>query len=298
MFECLLNLLYKHITGKHQTGTKCELCQTGFKSNIALVSHLATKNHHKCTVPGCSQKFMTRNQLSDHIQRHNTKSKDPPTSASKVVPKIPVTFPCASCDAEFGSREVLQHHISVAHLPKYPCPSCHQIFSSSSALDEHRSTSHLSFSCANCSQKFATSENLLAHGRREHSGSSSDASTRETVASQHHAPSSPSHAVPKVQPCSICKQSFSSMNELSSHIRTVHPFKKVYPCPSCDRTFSKKNKLSAHKTAAHYPVCATCRLPCQTQQDLNDHVTAMHPTCVECNIGFEDNTAYATASFS
>jgi transcription elongation factor Elf1 len=247
-------------------------------------------------VLGCSQKFMTHNQLSEHIRGHNTKSKDPPTSASKVVPKIPVT--CASCGAEFGSREVLQHHISVAHLPKYPCPSCNQIFSSSGALDEHRSTSHLLFSCANCSQKFTSSETLLAHGRREHSGSSSDASTRKTAASQHQAPSVPSHTVPKVQPCSICTQSFASIDELSSHIRTIHPLKKIYPCPSCDRSFSEMDKLSAHKTAAHYPVCAICRLKYPSQQALDDHVTAVHQTCAECNIGFEDNAAYATASFS
>ncbi|OAX38469.1 hypothetical protein K503DRAFT_718150 [Rhizopogon vinicolor AM-OR11-026] len=357
-----------HIKKMHATGLRlrCELCQQSFKKNAALVQHLATKYHHKCKVAKCSQKFMTPTELSTHAQHHN-------------VP-IPAKFPCASCDTEFGALDALQHHMSVAHLPKYPCTSCHQIFSSSNAFDEHQSISHPAFTCPYCNQRFSILEALLAHGRQEHPGSSSNTCS-ETATS--HASSSPSHAVLKAQSCSMCKQSFSTVDELSYHTRTVHPLKtagiicglcqqsfttnsalishlgskkhhkcrscsqkftttaklsahmstthpklphypclsclqvfssssaldehrsithpppaakKIYPCGSCDRTFSKESEFTAHGVTAHPvgPVCVICRLTCPSKQVLNDHVAAVHPTCVECDIWFDDHAGYAT----
>lgn len=286
--QAILTGLEAHIKSKHTVaGISCTLCQQDFKNNAALIQHLASKKHHKCK-SGCSMTFMTTSELSTHKLDHNARSKDPPAAASKVEPTIPgpITFPCVPCGMEFVSSEALQNHMRVDHAPKNPCPSCYQSFSSSSALDEHRSISH---------------------------------------------------PVPKVQAsvclgCPMCKQTFSSADDLACHIRAAHPLdvsaKKVYPCLSCDRTFSKKSKLTAHNDTAHPsgPVCTICRLKCQSQQVLDDHVAAVHthalcscagcnvafgsegelhhhylqsskyshPKCVECNLGFENDAVYAT----
>ncbi|KAG0707936.1 hypothetical protein DFH29DRAFT_894252 [Suillus ampliporus] len=321
--QATLTGLEGHIKETHVTGKRCELCQLDFKNNAALVQHLASKKHHKCKAPQCSETFMTPTELSKHTElRHNAGSKVPPISASKVSPTIPVTFPCASCATESRSPEALQHHMSVDHAVKYPCSSCYQSFSSLSALDKHKSISHPSSSCTSCSQNFPNSEALLTHARQAHSGSSG---------------SSPSQAVPKVQAkvsfgCPTCKQTFSSTSGLSCHIQAVHtpkaPAKQVYPCALCNQTFSKKSKRTAHTVAAHPagPVCSICRLTCPSQRVLDDHVAAVHthtacsceecdvaflseeglrrhyfqslkdahPKCVECNLGFENDAAYAT----
>ncbi|KAG2358285.1 hypothetical protein BDR07DRAFT_1418215 [Suillus spraguei] len=279
--------LEAHIKTKHETGKTCKLCQQDFKNNAALIQHLASKKHYKCK-SGCSLTFMTTSELSTHIKlNHSAGSKDPPVAtSSKVEAAIPVTSPCGPCGIEFVSSEALQHHVRVDHAPKNPCPSCYQSFSSPGALDEHRSISH----------PVPKVQPSVCLG------------------------------------CSMCKQTFPSADDLSCHIRAAHPLqasaKKVYPCLSCDRTFSKLSKLTAHSETAHpsEPVCDICRLKCPSQHVLDEHVAAVHtrafyscwactavftseeglhhhylqsskdvhPKCVECNLGFENDAVYAT----
>jgi len=203
---------------------------------------------------------MTPAELVIHTQGHNAGPGNPPASTSKLNAAIPVKLPCTSCKTQFDGLDALQNHTRAVHwhLPKSPPPS---------------SIAH---------------QALVV--------SSSDAGS-ESVTS--YALSSPSHAVPKVPSCTMCTKPFSSLGGFSDHMWAVHG-KKVYPCPSCAQTFSKKNKLSIHMVADHPagPVCAICRLTCPSQQVLDAHVAAVHPTCVECNKRFEDDAAYAMASLS
>ncbi|KAG2146285.1 hypothetical protein DEU56DRAFT_787301 [Suillus clintonianus] len=282
----------KHIKGKHKTGLRCELCQQDFKANAALIQHLASKKHHKCKAPKCSLTFMTPTELSKHTKLHH--NVDPPASTSTSKGKTPITvFPCTSCGKAFGGPTALQNHVSVDHAPK------------------------LQYPCQCCYQSFSSSGALGAHRSVSH-----------PLAVQ---------AVPKVQAsacfkCSMCQKTCPSVDELSCHIRDIHPLdgpaKKVYPCASCDRTFSKMSKLTAHSDTAHPPgpVCAICWHKCLSQHDLDDHVAAVHtravcnckgcdmvfaseeglrhhylqsstdahPKCVECGLGFENDAAYAT----
>ena len=243
----------------HVTGQslRCELCQQSFTTNAGLVSHLVTKYHHKCKAPKCrSKKFMTPAELVIHTQSHNAGPGNSPASTSKANATIPVKLPCTSCNTEFDGLDALQNHMRVVHLPKSPYPS--------------------------------------SIGTQALVVSSSDAGSESVMS---YALSSPSHAVPKVRSCPTCKKPFSSVDEFTDHVRAVHG-KKIYPCPSCAQTFSKKKKRTFHMFAAHPagPVCAICRLTCPSQQVLDAHVAAVHPTCVECNKRFEDDAVYAMAS--
>ena len=153
---------FKHIKKSHSTaqGRRCELCQQSFKKNVALVQHLATKYHHKCKAPKCSEKFMTPAELVIHTQSHNAAPGNPPASTSKVKATIPVVravhvkavYPCPSCAQTFSKKKKLSTHMVAAHPAGPICAICRLTCPSQQVLDAHVAAVHPT--CVECNERF------------------------------------------------------------------------------------------------------------------------------------------------
>ncbi|OAX37190.1 hypothetical protein K503DRAFT_249299 [Rhizopogon vinicolor AM-OR11-026] len=208
---------------------------------------------------------------------------------------------CEQCQRDFPTIDELVSHLAFRKHHQCQVPNCFKNFMTAIHLSDHMSTAHpevlfddnassspsqaapeaqvagVSFECSSCKQWFPSENELSCHVQSVH----------------------PPTTAKKAYPCDLCNQTFSKMSKRAAHAQSVHPpttAKKAYPCYLCDQTFSKKSKRTAHGVIAHPPgpVCAMCRFTCPSQQVLDDHVAAVHPTCVERNLGFEDDAAYAT----
>ncbi|OAX37191.1 hypothetical protein K503DRAFT_720162 [Rhizopogon vinicolor AM-OR11-026] len=207
---------------------------------------------------------------------------------------------CEQCQRDCTTIDELASHLAFKKHHQCQVPNCFKKFMTVTDLGDHTSTAHpgivlddnassslsqpvpeaqagVSFECSSCKQWFPSENELSCHAQSVH----------------------PPTTAKKAYPCDLCDQTFSKKSKRTAHAQSVHPpttAKKTYPCDLCDQTFSKKSKRTAHVVIAHPPgpVCAICRFACPSQQILDDHVAAVHPTCVECNLGFEDDAVYAT----
>lgn len=101
--------------------------------------------------------------------------------------------------------------------------------------------------------------------------------------------------------CAVCLQRFSSRQEFSCHVETVHgKFQPVFECTVCSLTFSARSALRRHVHLKHRAsnvthICQTCCKWFEKQQDLDAHMASSHPDtksflCETCGDNFPSKT--------
>lgn len=106
-----------------------------------------------------------------------------------------------------------------------------------------------------------------------------------------HSPSSCSPPLP-LSPnfCKDCSQSFSSPQQLATHVRTAHRL-KPFACKLCDKTFAERGNANKHYRVAHLKQrnhrCSTCNRCFAFRDGLNRHISMVHLNerpfeCTEC----------------
>jgi KRAB domain-containing zinc finger protein len=92
-------------------------------------------------------------------------------------------YQCTHCSKSFPQEFILRHHKKIFHAfpDRFKCAECHHTFPSEDALLRHEQDENCRetrvYSCHDCSMKFTTKSNLLAHKRIVHSFSSQESYT-------------------------------------------------------------------------------------------------------------------------
>ncbi|KAG0693801.1 hypothetical protein DFH29DRAFT_838909 [Suillus ampliporus] len=223
---------------------------------------------------------MTPTELSKHAEPcHNGVSPIPVTfpgasrgtgfsSQTVPAPKVQakVSFRCYTCQKSFSSKDGLCCHIKAIHTPKapakktHPCASCNQTFRKKSKLTAHTIVAHPQVRCL-----FNLSLIIMSPRYtdvRSAAGAIWGLSPKRDCNQVAAYPAGPA--------CSLCQFTCLSQPVLDNHVAAVHT-RAV--CSGCDVAFISEEGLYYHYL--------------QSSKDA-------HPKCIECDLEFENDAAYAT----
>ncbi|CAG7671024.1 unnamed protein product [Allacma fusca] len=191
---------------------KKDKCKYLFKDQESMMVHVRKIHLLKDTVCDvCETSFETKGKLMTH---------------KVVVHGEPFPFVCPEegCGKGFMSRNYLGQHM-FSHTGGYPfsCNKCSRGFVLASKLAEH-SKVHLeedvkNFVCEICGKTYKYERNVRMH-KQQHFG--------------------------RPHKCTLCAWSFTTLNSLQNHQRSVHSDARPYLCQECGASFKKKYTLDRH----------------------------------------------------
>lgn len=165
------------------------------------------------------------------------------------------TLSCPKCSKIYTTETELERHIAEVHskednqsnpsvVPLY-CPNCEEGPFDQSGLDTHMSECPKKVKCNECDERFSSDNELDAHKASVHKVVNYD--------------------------CEICGRTFSSKENLNSHIQEEH---SVKTCDVCGQTFNDKNSLNKHKKEKHHFECKECGPDVwyKTKEELDAHI--------------------------
>ncbi|XP_070534627.1 zinc finger protein 112-like [Ptychodera flava] len=235
---------------------KCEFCGESFPRNHLLQKH---KNH----------------EHGDKIQGYSSSNCD---EKQKYL--------CSECNCEFGSKGLLQDHLSVHYKslqqtkghgktssigPKemsteqsantwigqilHQCDVCKKDFKLHCALKLHKQKVHGStggyLSCRVCKVRFSSRSLLRHHQIAKHAHRSGQDNLccllcKETLCSRLQLRKHMKDKHPNQHQCQICKRSFTQNRLLRDHKYRIHE-RKVWDCEECVAAFDDYKSLKEHR---------------------------------------------------
>ena len=143
------DLLNTHVDDVHEYITKCEDCNTSFKSIKNFQRHVKDrleKKNPKFVCHKCSAIFCTQNLLKRHQRKHK--------------------FTCYACNEIFTSDFNLTRHKGKKTIK---CEQCDRNFCTNKQMVAHKKFEHENLvECENCGQKFSCSFTRKRHMMRKH----------------------------------------------------------------------------------------------------------------------------------
>ncbi|XP_037029901.1 zinc finger protein 2 homolog [Bradysia coprophila] len=166
----------------------------------------------------------------------------------------------------------------------HQCSECDKSFDKLSRLQRHakiHNTDGKPYSCAICSQRFASTANLLRHQIKH----SEELTLNTTTINK-----------PSSFECTECQKVFSKQESLASHMKMHKSDQKEYFCEFCPKSFTKMNKLTRHtkihsdEKAHKCNICEkTFALGGQLIDHMNKHKNLKPHVCPHCNKGFQQS---------
>ena len=212
------------------------------ESNNILDSKKSEKSHQCLT---CDKKFVTQNQLKEHISMVHGQLKSYPCSICGKyfsLPKllkqhISKSHQCLTCDEKFVTQNQLKKHISLVHdqLKPHSCSICGKCFVLELKLKEHVLTVHEKlklFQCSICGYKTGLKGNIVTHTNRMHEGVPVEIIYLGRYENYK---------------CNDCEFKTGLKKDLVKHIREVHDGKQNWHCNICNISFKRKSTLRDHK---------------------------------------------------
>eukprot|EP00457_Paulinella_chromatophora_P002865 gb/GEZN01002870.1/.p1 GENE.gb/GEZN01002870.1/~~gb/GEZN01002870.1/.p1 ORF type:complete len:692 (+),score=31.98 gb/GEZN01002870.1/:101-2176(+) len=254
-------------TGQKPYG--CRQCNRSFSRSDSLHVHMRVHTGEKpYQCPTCLRNFSQAGPLKSHLRIH-----------SGERPYI-----CAVCNKSFAAAGTLYDHMRThTGIKPYQCVNCKRNFTSSSALKYHvttfvcNKTNPIARMCTICNKSYMKEAALQRH-LRAHATASSYSRT---------------HSSNIPYKCPHCALTFTSKDELTSHLRTHNNGKKPHSCTECNRSFARLGNLKVHKrvhTGEQPYGCAECGLNFTFSNALKAHIRSHQDekpyTCTKCNTSF------------
>lgn len=211
--------------------------------------------------PHCKYQTTSQNSYAYHVNRHKTSGEDstePTEKSPKQKQKIKM-LQCLYCKYRTTSKSMFQNHVDRHENPNDEKPwKC---------------------SFANCSEAYATKDDLLGHKKEIHSKYVCDICglvlkhkyTLEVHLRRHNGNSK--------YPCRYCDTSYFTANELKLHVTVVHFNAAEFQCNECGLAFKNKKSLSLHKRThseqRSFP-CDECNMTFKTSALLRRHHNSIH----------------------
>ncbi|XP_058820361.1 zinc finger protein 271-like [Topomyia yanbarensis] len=191
-------------------GFPCYLCKRTFPKENNLKAHIRTQTERKFECACCGQKYVTRDALARHANRHE-----------QTQPE----FLCHQCDAIFRSKYNLNIHIRRCHEKVFSehCSTCGKCFASKGELRTHIAINHLldrPWKCSECSMAFGTKPHLKRHKA--------------------------THTDNRPYKCQYCSNTYRYATDCKRHERSIHLNDKPFPCAFCEARFIRNRDLQLH----------------------------------------------------
>ncbi|XP_063815790.1 P43 5S RNA-binding protein-like [Pseudophryne corroboree] len=190
-------------------------CRAAFVRMKTLKRHQKYKHGAvaplKCSVPGCSQTFQKKSALKCHVSEHTG------------VPQLVCDH--AGCEWKPHSGASLAAHRRRHAGYRCPFQGCQTTFPTWTALQKHRNKHPLDLQCTKCKKPFKKRSTLWRHKATHVERRISLTCPRED-----------------------CRQTFTTIFNLTHHIRKIHLCLQTYHCyhAGCSRTFSMRESLIRH----------------------------------------------------
>ncbi|KFB52430.1 zinc finger protein [Anopheles sinensis] len=242
-----------------------------------------TKQHDKCTDridyldqsddsiyfccnTDCTATFTSKPKLIEHFQSLHAAEND---SESEYAIE-PSCYRCANCGQSFRSVDELKRHENRLHLKR--AALCRRQFGRPKLYPSIFDASEKI--CCGCFERFATTEELLAHSETTHA-------IRKTAID----PDRPAQ-------CQICYKLFRSESHVRTHLISVYKSRK-FRCTDCDARYTTASKLAHHRLVQHAGpgkyVCGECGASLKSEHNLKMH-SLLHrekrEVCKTCGLRF------------
>uniref|UniRef100_A0A8C9TQZ9 Zinc finger protein 142 n=2 Tax=Scleropages formosus TaxID=113540 RepID=A0A8C9TQZ9_SCLFO len=259
----------------------CSLCDYGGygPSDVArhtLSCHVGAPSH---TCDLCGVSFSSDAALKQHRRRQH---------------REPDSLSCPHCDFTCSGRATLMTHLRQQH-PRLECATCRAEFPSRETLEEHRQT-HLAQRCPVCPFAARGKQTLAQHLLDEHEDgpaedkvlrcAACDFACRHRLVFEQHVRS---HGGARLYRCTDCRYSTRSQQKITWHMR-IHTGEKPYHCELCSYACADPSRLKyhmrIHQDERKY-LCPECGYKCKWVNQLKYHMTkhtgAKPYMCEECD---------------